>query len=140
METLTMSMHKIGVMSQKEAIAMRVITGVTLIYLPATFVSVSKAAFVIGLTLNAWKTFFSTDIVKYQNQRGDDASGSSSIPNGNMSNGSFSEVALVRWLQVTLPLTMLTLGIGYLAFKIADRRRKREWLPFHSMGSKGSLT
>jgi Mg2+ and Co2+ transporter CorA len=40
MEALTMSMHKIGVMSQKEAIAMRIITVVTLIFLPATFVSV----------------------------------------------------------------------------------------------------
>jgi hypothetical protein len=41
MEALTTSMHKIGVMSQKEAIAMRIITVVTLVYLPATFVSVS---------------------------------------------------------------------------------------------------
>jgi hypothetical protein len=41
MEALTTSMHKIGIMSQKEAIAVRIITVVTLIYLPATFVSVS---------------------------------------------------------------------------------------------------
>jgi hypothetical protein len=41
MEILTMSTHNIGIMSQKEAIAVRIITVVTLIYLPATFVSVS---------------------------------------------------------------------------------------------------
>jgi Mg2+ and Co2+ transporter CorA len=41
MEALTTSTHKIGIMSQKEAIAVRIITVVTLIYLPATFVSVS---------------------------------------------------------------------------------------------------
>jgi hypothetical protein len=42
METLTKSMHQVGVTAQKEAIAMRIITVVTLIYLPATFVSVSQ--------------------------------------------------------------------------------------------------
>ena len=41
MEKLTLSMHEIGRLSQKETIAMRIITVVTLIYLPATFVSVS---------------------------------------------------------------------------------------------------
>ena len=41
MERLTLSMHAMGRLSQKETIAMRIITVVTLIYLPATFVSVS---------------------------------------------------------------------------------------------------
>lgn len=40
MEELTQLTIKIGTMSQREAIAMRIITVVTLIYLPATFVSV----------------------------------------------------------------------------------------------------
>jgi Mg2+ and Co2+ transporter CorA len=42
MEELTKSMGKLGSDSQKEAIAMRIITVVTLIFLPATFVSVSS--------------------------------------------------------------------------------------------------
>lgn len=48
MEDLTRKMHnigimtqKVGTMAQKEAIAMRIVTVVTLIFLPATFVSVS---------------------------------------------------------------------------------------------------
>lgn len=41
MEDLTRLTIKIGTMSQREAIAVRIITVVTLIYLPATFVSVS---------------------------------------------------------------------------------------------------
>ena len=41
MALLTSKMHRIGVNSQNEATAMRVITFVTLVYLPATFVSVS---------------------------------------------------------------------------------------------------
>jgi hypothetical protein len=40
--------------------------------------------------------------------------------------GSFSAVALNRWFQVSIPLTALTLGIGYLFFKLAKRDAKRE--------------
>ena len=77
----------------REAIVMRIITIVTLIYLPATFVS----------------TFFSTDIIKYQNQDG---------PPGE---GTFSSVAMMRWLQVTLPLTALTLTVAWTALRFAGR-------------------
>ncbi|KAL2059817.1 hypothetical protein VTL71DRAFT_10201 [Oculimacula yallundae] len=91
MESLTLSMHR-------EAIAVRIITVVTLLYLPATFVS----------------TFFSTDVIKYQN--GDPG-------------GTFSRLALNRWLQVTLPLTALTLAVGYLAFKMEDIKRQFRRLP-----------
>jgi len=45
MEILTREMHDMGLQSQREAIAMRIITVVTLIYLPATFVSVSTGGF-----------------------------------------------------------------------------------------------
>ena len=77
----------------REAIVMRIITIVTLIYLPATFVS----------------TFFSTDIIKYQNQ------------DGPPSDGSFSSIAMTRWLEVTLPLTAITLVIAWTALKFAGR-------------------
>ncbi|KAG8156584.1 hypothetical protein KVR01_013535 [Diaporthe batatas] len=73
-------LEKMNQQMEREAIAVRIITIVTLIYLPATFVS----------------TFFSTDIIKYQ---GDDGPGS----------GTFSATAMIRWLQVTLPLTLVTL-------------------------------
>ncbi|KAI9767403.1 MAG: hypothetical protein M1839_004507 [Geoglossum umbratile] len=84
------SMHAIGIMSQKEAVAMRIITVVTLIYLPATFVS----------------TFFSTDVVKYQGSNG----------------GSYSRVAMERWIEVTVPLTVMTLVVGYCFFKRESRK------------------
>jgi Mg2+ and Co2+ transporter CorA len=42
MEQLTSSMGELGIMAQKEATAMRIITVVTVIFLPATFVSVSN--------------------------------------------------------------------------------------------------
>ncbi|KAI9795256.1 MAG: hypothetical protein M1833_007278 [Piccolia ochrophora] len=111
MEALTRSMHSIGIMSQKEAIAMRIITVVTLIYLPATFVS----------------TFFSADIVKYQDEKDEVIfkKGPASDPPKPFG-GSFSKVALERWLQVALPLTALTLVGALFFFKRADRKRKRE--------------
>jgi hypothetical protein len=59
------------------------------------------------------QTFFSTDVVKYQN---------STDPNGTT-----SMVALQRWLEVTLPLTFATLAIGYACFKWADQWRKKEY-------------
>ncbi|KAJ9656960.1 hypothetical protein H2201_008363 [Coniosporium apollinis] len=98
----TQKMEDLTSMSHKEAIVMRIITIVTLIYLPATFVS----------------TFFSTDIIKYEN------------PNGG--SASFSKSALERWLQVTLPLTALTLFIGWIGFKRAYAKRKSERLPSYT--------
>lgn len=41
MEELTSLIIKLGTMTQREAIALRIITVVTLIYLPATFVPAS---------------------------------------------------------------------------------------------------
>lgn len=80
--------------SIEEAITMRIITVVTLIFLPATFVS----------------TFFSTDIVKYQPQ---DA--------GEPYHTQYSSLAMNRWLQVTLPLTLVTL-LGALGLYSRARR------------------
>jgi hypothetical protein len=60
------------------------------------------------------QTFFSTDVIKYQN---------------GSAKGTFSPVALERWLQVSLPLTALTLGVGYLAFKMEDIKRQFKRLP-----------
>ncbi|KAH7163467.1 hypothetical protein B0J13DRAFT_601978 [Dactylonectria estremocensis] len=75
---------------EKEAIVVRIVTIVTLIYLPATFVS----------------TLFSTDIIKYQGSP----------------EGTYSPVAMNRWLQVTLPLSFMTLGAAYLGNKWAESR------------------
>ncbi|RDW57310.1 hypothetical protein BP5796_12760 [Coleophoma crateriformis] len=89
MERMTESTHNLGIMAQKEAIAVRIITVVTVIFLPATFVS----------------TFFSTDVIKYQN------------------GGDFSMHALLGWLAVTIPLTIVTLGLCYFFFQRSTRRK-----------------
>jgi hypothetical protein len=58
------------------------------------------------------KTFFSTDVVKYQNQNG-----------GKSGNGTFSRIAMDRWLEVTLPLTALTLLIAWGTYKYTESGR-----------------
>ncbi|KAF2031394.1 hypothetical protein EK21DRAFT_63388, partial [Setomelanomma holmii] len=84
---------------EREAVVMRIVTIVTLVYLPATFTS----------------TFFSTDVVKYQDQ---DEFGNS------RRKISFSSLAMERWLQVTLPLTAMTLLIAWLTYKMYDTSRR----------------
>jgi hypothetical protein len=109
MERLTRSMYKVGVLSQSEASAMRVITVLTLLYLPATFVS----------------TFFSTDVVKYQNQNNNNSSSSSNLTSSDLGSGngtSFSSVAMERWLEVTLPLTFVTVVIAVLLYRKSVKR------------------
>ncbi|VUC32783.1 unnamed protein product [Clonostachys rosea] len=82
---------------ENEAIVMRIITIVTLLYLPATFVS----------------TFFSTDIIKYQ------------VQDEIQAGGTYSEVAMYRWLQVTLPLMFITMSAAYGGKVWAERRANR---------------
>jgi hypothetical protein len=66
----------------------------------------------MGLVMSAiadqQQTLFSTDIVKYQYQSQNPA---------NYENGSFSNLALKRWLQVTIPLTALTLFGAWSAYR-----------------------
>ena len=58
-----------------------------------------------------WQTLFSTDIVKYQDQN---------QSSDNYENGSFSTLALERWLQVTIPLTALTLFGAWSTYRFYD--------------------
>jgi uncharacterized membrane protein len=51
------------------------------------------------------QTFFSTDVVKYQN------------------GGEFSMAALENWFEVTIPLTFVTLVLCYIFFKKSSRSK-----------------
>ncbi|KAK2730033.1 hypothetical protein CKAH01_09811 [Colletotrichum kahawae] len=89
---LAASMFEQTERSAKEAIAMRIVTMITLIYLPATFAS----------------TFFSTDVVKYEEVE------------------VFSTFALTRFIEVTLPLMILTSFPAGVWFWMELRKRKRK--------------
>ncbi|KAL1880070.1 hypothetical protein Daus18300_001433 [Diaporthe australafricana] len=97
--------ERLTIQQQKEAKIMRVIAVMTLIYLPATFSS----------------TFFSTDVVKYQ-QDGDGPA--------DYSYTSYSGLALERWFEVTIPLTIITfaVAVGWYYFYEPTRNVARGWL------------
>ncbi|KAI0016332.1 hypothetical protein F4780DRAFT_759774 [Xylariomycetidae sp. FL0641] len=78
-ERLAESMWQFAERGQKEAIAMRVITVIGIIYLPPTFVS----------------TFFSTDVIKYQDGGADQVY--------------FSRNAMYSFLYVAIPLWVITI-------------------------------
>jgi hypothetical protein len=86
------------------------------------------------LLLTQHKTFFSTDVVQYQNNNN---SNNNSAPGGNQRNSSsFSLLALERWLEVTLPLTLITLVLAYYFFKrsvkkVRDIAEIAETLPLY---------
>ncbi|CAH0046484.1 unnamed protein product [Clonostachys solani] len=90
-------MERLNKNLENEAIVMRIVTIVTLLYLPATFVS----------------TLFSTDIIKYQ------------VQDEIQAGGTYSEVAMYRWLQVTLPLMFITMSAAYGGKVWAERRANR---------------
>jgi len=54
--------------------------------------------------------------VKYQTDTGDTGTTSADV-----FMGSFSWLALQRWLEVTIPLTVLTLIAGWYAFKRSEK-------------------
>jgi hypothetical protein len=113
-------MERLNQNMEKEAIVMRIVTLVTLVYLPATFVSVCMDRQLCRQSslIRKTQTFFSTDVIKYQNQGAIDIQASQGPDNG-----SFSAVALYRWLQVTLPLTALTFLVAWLSLRFAERNR-----------------
>uniref|UniRef100_A0A8H7N3N9 CorA-like transporter domain-containing protein n=1 Tax=Bionectria ochroleuca TaxID=29856 RepID=A0A8H7N3N9_BIOOC len=90
-------MERLNKNLENEAIVMRIVTIVTLLYLPATFVS----------------TLFSTDIIKYQ------------VQDEIQAEGTYSAVAMYRWLQVTLPLMFITMSAAYGGKLWAERRANR---------------
>ena len=114
-------MRRIALKSRHEAVIVRIITVIRLIFLPGTFVSESDPLPPQWQQqlMDVNKTFFSTDVIKYQNS-GD---------------GSFSNIALIRWLEVTLGLTALTTIIAVVLFlksRNSTRRRMKE-LPMEGM-------
>ena len=61
-------------------------------------------------------------MVKYQSQNGNSSNNGSVVDNGN---GSFSVLALDRWLQVTISLTFLTFIAALIWYKVANRQNQK---------------
>ncbi|KAM7204656.1 hypothetical protein V8F20_003440 [Naviculisporaceae sp. PSN 640] len=104
-EMLAHNMMGFSERGQKEAITMRIITIITLLYLPPTFVS----------------TFFSTDVIKYQENGQDQVY--------------FSREAMYSFVYVTFPLWVITLIFAFVYYKFENRRiMKASALKYHQAG------
>jgi hypothetical protein len=64
-----------------------------------------------------FQTFFSTDVVKYQNDNRDNNNNNTAESNmptpGNSNSDSYSSLALERWFEVTIPLTVVTFMLAF---------------------------
>jgi len=67
--------------------------------------------------INWVQTFFSTDIIRYQNQNG-----------GPPGNGVFSATALKRWGEVSGILTFMTLALALMWYYRANRTQMRRFI------------
>ncbi|KKY22680.1 hypothetical protein UCRPC4_g03182 [Phaeomoniella chlamydospora] len=107
MERMTQEMHQIAEKTKKETVVMRIITVVTLIFLPGTFIS----------------TLMSTDIVSF---------GTNDSTSSGQKHGTFSKAAFELYLKITIPLMVCTFILAYGAFKWLssmdkNRRNEDEW-------------
>jgi hypothetical protein len=76
-----------------------------------------------GGCTNLRQTFFSTDVIKYQIQ-GNGGDGSPTSLSSNSSQSSYSPLAMYRWLQISLPLTAVTLVVAFAAYTWQKNRQK----------------
>ena len=110
-------MRKLTEKSTKDAAAVKVLTMITLIYLPATVVSVCQSAHQLPIRVLIFlQNFFSTDFVGQVQEAG----------------GSTKVIVLANaWLfaAISIPLTLTTIVVWWLwvrlqaYYEVADRRR-----------------
>ncbi|KAL5316660.1 hypothetical protein ACEPPN_015709 [Leptodophora sp. 'Broadleaf-Isolate-01'] len=96
MQAMTEAMHLLAVKTKQETVSMRVITLVTLFFLPGTFIS----------------TVMSTDIIKF--------------PSKQESGQVFQLGALQLWLIITLPLMAITFIAWWLVYWYVNRKQDQE--------------
>ncbi|KAF1953577.1 hypothetical protein CC80DRAFT_141785 [Byssothecium circinans] len=116
MEMMTLEMHAIAKKTEQETVSMRVITTVTLFFLPATFIAV-RAFFTTARSfeLNELQTFMSTDILGYKDGHRD-----------------FQLDALHIYLSIALPLTALTFFVWWVISRLARKTGQPDGAPSHS--------
>jgi Mg2+ and Co2+ transporter CorA len=120
MEKMTRQMHEIAVRTKKETVSMKIITLVTLFFLPGTFISVSQHSHETARNILIIKqTLMSTDIIRYKTT-------APAAKDGML----FSWPALHLFLAITIPAMILTFiawgGIYWMAKRLETRKAKRQ--------------
>ncbi|KAF2644778.1 hypothetical protein P280DRAFT_476771 [Massarina eburnea CBS 473.64] len=111
MEAMTSNMNDIAQKTRQETVSMRIITLVTLFFLPGTFIGVSfdpTLQHLPNITKAAIQTFFSAGIVKF------DDSAQTFYPQG-----------LKLFLAICVPLMVITFVAWYFVYRSVDRGQKK---------------
>jgi hypothetical protein len=112
MELITLDMHNLAVRTKQETVSMRIITLVTLFFLPGTFISVSCKLDSATITLTICQTIMSTDIVKFQTDA------------GGKSQKVFHLDALQLFLAIALPMMISVFGAWYAVYWWINRKEE----------------
>lgn len=114
MELVTHSMHDIAQKTKQETVSMRIITLVTLFFLPGTFIGVRVyGVFAILHLLNISQTFMSTDIIRFNANNTQD----------------FQVQGLKLYLGICLPLMLITFSGWYGVYWWVNKRQKGQAEP-----------
>lgn len=122
MEAMTKDMHTLALRTKQETVSMRIITLVTLFFLPGTFISVSffvLSRCLSGLSLMqslitqlGGQTIMSTDIIEFETNE-----------NG-ISQRIFHLDALQLFMTIALPLMLSTFAAWYGVYWWIDRKEE----------------
>lgn len=114
MEELTQEMAGVAFTTARQTAFMVLIALVTIVYLPATFISVRALTRCgIGLQLTLLQTIWSTDIVQW---------GGSGGSSNSTSDSNYDGRPLKIFLAVSLPLTFATIFACYIGYRLWARR------------------
>lgn len=120
-EALTNEMHSITRKTRQETVSMRIITVLTLLFLPGAFIGVSESRLHIKATTDKHlKTFMGIDILKFETNNAQD----------------FEPHGLMVYVSIFLPMTVIIFLIWCFVYRFAHRGQKRnyEWKALASNG------
>ncbi len=112
-EAMTEAMHEIAHKTERETVHMRIITVITLLFLPGTFISVSLPQISSRKTSDDYETLMSTPIVTFDK------------PGQNITPQNIRVGALKLYLYVTVPLVLITFTVWWLYSKKEARREEK---------------
>lgn len=114
MQDVTFQMHEIARKTQRETVSMRIITLVTLFFLPGTFIAVRTAMFFLMGHTDPRQGFMNTTIVQWKK---DDQTGESHY--------SFERSAMWFFMYTVGPLTLATFCLWGLFFWYIKRQERK---------------
>lgn len=113
MRAMTQNMHEIALQTKQETVSMRIITLVTLFFLPGTFISVGSMPLDMRIFADENRqTLMSTDIIRWQ----------SDLPGQGEPQKTVSLGALQFFMAITVPLMLVTFLAWFIVYRCVKRK------------------